>query len=103
MEKRKRSYDLEALKKYFSKIGQLGFSITGTAFNSAQQMGFSREDIVKAIQELKPSDFYKSMTSRTEHRIWQDVYHLDFQKTELYIKFTVRPDGNFLLISFKEK
>ncbi len=103
MEKRKRTYDLEELKRCFSSIGELGSSITSTAFRNAQELGFSREDIVACIQALKSSDFYKSMTSQASHKLWQDVYRLRFQGFELYVKFTVKPDGSYLLISFKEK
>ena len=69
MEKRKRTYDLEDLKQGFSSVGRRGLSITSTTFRNAQELGFSKEDIVTAIQELKPSNFYKSMTSHAEHRI----------------------------------
>jgi motility quorum-sensing regulator/GCU-specific mRNA interferase toxin len=68
MEKRKRTYDLEAIKQGFTSVSQLGLSITGTAFRNAQELGFTREDIVTAIKKLKPSNFYKSMTSHAEHK-----------------------------------
>ncbi len=89
MEKIRKSFDLELMKRRFSTVAQLGLCITGTAFRSAQDLGFSREDIVAAIQALKPSDFYKSMTSYADHRVWQDVYHLNIRVRILYIKFSI--------------
>jgi len=103
MEKRKRSYDLEDLKRRFANIAQLGQAITGTAFRNAQELGFSREDIINTIQSLKPTNFYKSMTSNADHRIWQDVYHVKFNGIMLYVKFTKTPNGDAFLLSFKEK
>ena len=102
MEKSKPSYSLADIKQSFLRIEQLGLCITGTAFRTAQELGFSREDIMTAVQALKSTEFYKSMTSQYDHRIWQDVYHLRFRGLKLYVKFTITKDG-FLLLSFKEK
>ncbi len=103
MEKLKRAYELDAIKRQFSKVENLGLSVTGNAFRNAQELGFSREDIVAAIQAIKPSDFYESMTSIADHRVWQDVYHVKFEGMELYVKFSVMPTGGFLLLSFKKR
>lgn len=46
--------------------------------------------------------FYKSMTSIADARIWQDVYHVPAGGILLYVKFTMDHQGK-LLISFKEK
>ena len=59
--------------------------------------------MIEIIQTLQVSNFYKSMTSYADSRIWQDVYHARFHDTELYIKFTVQPNGQYLLLSFKER
>jgi motility quorum-sensing regulator/GCU-specific mRNA interferase toxin len=103
MEKHKRTYDLESLKDAFSEVESLGGKVTNSAFKGAQELGLSREDLIEVIQSLKPRDFYKSMTSYADSRIWQDVYHAERGKKGLYLKFTVKPDGDYLLISFKEK
>jgi motility quorum-sensing regulator/GCU-specific mRNA interferase toxin len=42
------------------------------------------------------------MTSLADHRIWQDVYHVPFEETVLYVKFTVDLNGH-IVISLKEK
>ena len=103
MDKQTRSYDLEKIKKTFCSPESLGGRITNSAFKDVQQLGLTSEDVIKVIQSLTPKHFYKSMTSYADHRIWQDVYHAQCEGSDLYLKFTVKPDGEFLLISFKEK
>jgi motility quorum-sensing regulator/GCU-specific mRNA interferase toxin len=47
------------------------------------------------------ADFYKSMTTHADHRIWQDVYHAKIaSRAEAYLKLTVIDD--VLIVSFKE-
>ncbi len=62
----------------------------------------TRSDIVLCVQAITRTQFYKSMTSVADSRIWQDVYHVPFQGIVLYVKFTTDPEG-YLLISFKER
>lgn len=100
MEKRVRTYDLEAIKLVFSSIEKL--RVTGTALKDARAMGFLRQDMVDAIQQLERKDFVKSMTTHADHRIWQDVYNTEFNGYLLYIKFQMDEMGHFI-ISFKEK
>lgn len=103
MDKYRQAYSLEAIKKAFSNPEQLGGNITLSAFSSAQEVGFTTEDIIKAIQMLKQNNFYKSMNSYADYKIWQDVYYLTYQGVKLYIKFSIKENGKFLLLSFKEK
>jgi motility quorum-sensing regulator/GCU-specific mRNA interferase toxin len=50
---------------------------------------------------LTSADFYKSMTTHADHRIWQDVYHTKTASSaEAYLKLTVIDD--VLIVSFKE-
>ena len=50
---------------------------------------------------LTSGDFYKSMTTHGDHRIWQDVYHAKTDtSTDVYLKLTVIDD--VLIVSFKE-
>lgn len=100
MEKRVRTYDLEAIKNTFSLIKSL--RLTSTALYDARAIGFSRQDMVDAIQQIKRTDFVKSMTTHADHRVWQDVYNTEFNGYLLYIKFQVDELGHFI-ISFKEK
>jgi motility quorum-sensing regulator/GCU-specific mRNA interferase toxin len=52
---------------------------------------------------MERTQFYKSMTSYGDHRIWQDVYHVPSPVGVLYVKFTADAVTEFLLLSFKEK
>ena len=50
---------------------------------------------------LTPGQFYKSMTTHADHRIWQDVYRTQTTRgDEVYLKLTVVDD--VLIVSFKE-
>lgn len=49
---------------------------------------------------LTQADFYKSMTTHSDHRIWQDVYRTQTQVGEIYLKLTVIDE--VLIVSFKE-
>jgi motility quorum-sensing regulator/GCU-specific mRNA interferase toxin len=50
---------------------------------------------------LTSANFYKSMTTHADHRIWQDVYHAKTTSGgEVYLKLTVIDD--VLIVSFKE-
>lgn len=103
MEKGTKTYDLEDVKLCFSDASGLAGRITNSAFKGAAELGCSREDIIDVIQSLVPSCFYKSMTSYSDHKVWQDVYHTKHREFNIYLKFTVKPDGDYLLLSFKEK
>jgi motility quorum-sensing regulator/GCU-specific mRNA interferase toxin len=100
MEKRNSTYDLETIKLSFCTVAKL--RVTATALRDARLIGFSREDIMKAIQGIKRSDFLKSMTTYADHRIWQDVYNTSYNGYFLYVKFQIDEEGHFE-VSFKEK
>ena len=94
------TYDLDTIKQAFSTVKKL--RVTNTALKDARSIGFSSQDIVDTIQQLKRKDFLKSMTTYTNHHIWQDVYNTEYNGYFLYIKFQVDEMGHFI-ISFKEK
>ena len=100
-EKRKPTYDLDAFKAEFNTKEKL--AITGTTLRSAATLGFGRAEIVSTIQTMKREHFYKSMTTFTDRRLWQDVYHVPSPAGTLYVKFTADVVTGFLLLSFKEK
>lgn len=53
------------------------------------------------VLSLTAADFYKSMTTRADHRIWQIVYHAKTSSgDDFYLKLTVIDD--LLIVSFKE-
>jgi motility quorum-sensing regulator/GCU-specific mRNA interferase toxin len=100
-EKRKPTYDLDAVKAAFSTAE--GLRVTTTAVRTAAGLGFGRVEIVATIQTMQRSQFYKSMTAYADHRVWQDVYHVPSPAGTLYVKFTADAVSEFLLLSFKEK
>ena len=58
---------------------------------------------VGLVVNAKPPavDFYKSMTTHADHRIWQDVYHAKTANSaDVYLKLSVIDD--VLIVSFKE-
>ena len=65
---------------------------------SAQGMEFS--DVLAVLMALTPADFYKSMTTHSDHTVWQDVYRPSADAGDVYLKLTVMDD--VLIVSFKE-
>ncbi len=100
-EKRRPTYDLNAIKVAFATAK--GLKATGSAVRNAAALGFGRAEIIETIQSMQRTHFHKSMTSDTDHRIWQDVYYVPSKAGRLYIKFTADAVTEFLLLSFKEK
>jgi motility quorum-sensing regulator/GCU-specific mRNA interferase toxin len=58
------------------------------------------EAMLGVIASLMPADFYKSMTTHADHRVWQDVYRPTTSAGPVYLKLTVIED--VLVVSFKE-
>lgn len=73
---------------------------TQTARAGAVALGFSYSDMLAVVIALKPTDFYKSMTTYFDHTIWQDVYRPKTAAGDVYLKLTVIDD--VLIVSFKE-
>ncbi|MYZ50831.1 type II toxin-antitoxin system MqsR family toxin [Malikia spinosa] len=75
---------------------------TGTAYNGARELGINDlAGMCDVVLALTSADFYKSMTTHADHRIWQDVYHARTASgDEVYLKLTVIDD--VLIVSFKE-
>ena len=76
--------------------------MTRTAQNCAFGLGMVLQDVVELIQAMTREHFYKSMTSRANSAIWQDVYHVPWGTIVLYVKFTTDAEG-YLVISLKER
>ena len=102
-EKRKPHYDLKRLKQL---IREEKFIITKNADHSAFSLGFSRHEIIEIVLGLTNADFYKSMTTYHNHKIWQDVYKPQVEsqdeKLELYMKLQESADQKCIVISFKK-
>ncbi len=73
---------------------------TMSALSGGAALGFGFEEIVRVVKALTPADFYKSMTTHADHKIWQDVYRPKKPAGEVYLKLTVIDD--VLIVSFKE-
>ena len=75
---------------------------TSSAANTASAVGVnSLAEMCAVIMGMTRSNFYKSMTTHADHRVWQDVYHTTANGHNLYVKLTVIDD--LLIVSFKEK
>lgn len=75
---------------------------TASAYHDARALGIDDlAGMCKVVLALAPIDFYKSMTTHADHRIWQDVYHARTDSGRpVYLKLTVIDD--VLIVSFKE-
>ncbi len=75
---------------------------TASAFGGARELGINDlSGMCAVIMSLTSANFYKSMTTHADHRIWQDVYHAKTTADdEVYLKLTVIDD--VLIVSFKE-
>lgn len=99
MEKRKPHYSLETVRKLI-ECG--GWRFTHAARVGALTLGLDEVSALATVNNLVAASFYKSMTTHTDNRVWQDVYHTPLIDGRMaYIKLTVH-DG-LLIVSFKEK
>ena len=73
---------------------------TKSAREGAVAMGFDLDSMVAVVVALTTADFYKSMTTFSDHQVWQDVYRPTTPLGEIYLKLTVIDD--VLIVSFKE-
>ena len=75
---------------------------TAGAFHGARELGINDLDgMCAVVLALTAIDFYKSMTTHADHRVWQDVYRAKTANgKEVYLKLTVIDD--VLIVSFKE-
>lgn len=99
MEKRTPRYKLTVVKALIEE-GKVG--ATASAFVGARALGINNlAGMCAVIKSLTAANFYKSMTTHADHRIWQDVYHARIADgNEVYLKLTVIND--VLIVSFKE-
>jgi motility quorum-sensing regulator/GCU-specific mRNA interferase toxin len=73
---------------------------TRAAREGAVALGFDFDRMLEVVLGLTHADFYKSMTTHADHRVWQDVYRPMTGVGEVYLKLTVIDD--VLIVSFKE-
>ena len=100
VEKRTPHYDLGVIQAQVAHLGPGAF--TKTALDGGRDMGLTSSEMLSVIASLKRRNFYKSMTSYADYRVWQDVYHAPTPAgKEAYIKITMR--GAVPVIQFKER
>ena len=100
MEKLKAHYSLQEIQVIVSRDG--GRVFTFTAQRGAANMGLSRAEAIGVILALTGTMLYKSMTTNTDNKVWQDVYHSPCPNGKVaYIKLTVQDSA--VVIQFKEK
>jgi len=97
MEKRTPHCKLSVVKAMI-QAGKVQITLSALAGGAA--LGFDADGIVGVVMALTPKDFYKSMTTLADHRIWQDVYRPATSAGEVYLKLTAVDD--VLVVSFKE-
>jgi motility quorum-sensing regulator/GCU-specific mRNA interferase toxin len=100
VEKRTPHYDLMRIQAEVARLGAAAF--TRTALDGGRYMGLTTGEMLAVIASLSRRNFYKSMTTYADHRIWQDVYHAATPvRKDAYIKITFRDAAP--VIQFKEK
>jgi motility quorum-sensing regulator/GCU-specific mRNA interferase toxin len=96
MEKRTPNCRLSTVK---ALIAENKVRMTGTALAGAANLDLDATGIINVVNSLNTNDFYKSMTTHADHRIWQDVYRPNTPAGRVYLKLTVIDD--VLIVSFK--
>ncbi|SCC94658.1 motility quorum-sensing regulator [Thiomonas sp. X19] len=84
--------------KAMIEAGKVRSTVSALAGSAA--MGFDFVAMVHVVKTLTAGDFYKSMTTHADHRVWQDVYRPTTSAGEVYLKLTVMDE--VLIVSFKE-
>ena len=86
--------------KALIEAGQV--SATASAFSGARELGINDlAGMCNVVLLLTSANFYKSMTTHADHRVWQDVYRTKTANgDEVYLKLTVIDE--VLIVSFKE-
>jgi motility quorum-sensing regulator / GCU-specific mRNA interferase toxin len=79
-----------------------GGGLHKTALDGGRTMGLTTAEMLAVMASLSRRQFYKSMTSYADHRVWQDVYHAATPvRKDAYIKITLR--NTTPVIQFKER
>ena len=100
MEKRTPHYNLIDVKIIILKRGMDAF--TNTAKNNARLMGLDGQAALDVVLGLQRSMLFKSMTTHTSSKVWQDVYHAPCPSGQIaYIKVTIQAGAT--VIQFKGK
>ncbi len=77
--------------------------MTTSAIAGAAALGLDDPGVVAVIQSMSRAHFYKLMTACTDHKSWQDVYHVPWDGKVIYLKFTADRLAEFRILSLKER
>jgi motility quorum-sensing regulator/GCU-specific mRNA interferase toxin len=100
VEKRRPHYELARIHADVRRLSVAAF--TKAALDGGRNMGLTSSEMLEVIASLSRNDFFKSMTSYADHRVWQDVYYaMTPVRKEAYIKVTLRDGAP--VIQFKER
>ena len=97
MEKRRPHCPLREIQRLID-AGQVRATLSALVGGAA--LGLDFDGIHGVVSALTTADFYKSMTTQADHRVWQDVYRPITPVGEVYLKLTVIDD--LLVVTFKE-
>jgi motility quorum-sensing regulator/GCU-specific mRNA interferase toxin len=98
MEKRVPHYLLSEIQAQMDSVEAM--NLTKTAQDGIRLAGMVIAEALEVVRGLSRADFYKSMTTQKDHRVWQDVYHAEWRSKMLYVKF--QRAGEYFVVSFKE-
>ena len=101
MEKRRPHYSPEQVHSLASDPKKIQF--TRTALDGGIDLGLDVQMMRSIVMGLRMSGFYKSMTTHTNSKVWQDVYRPSFRGTSLYLKLTIVAEDELLIVSFKRR
>lgn len=99
MEKRRPQYDLKAVIAQMVAVEAM--HLTLSAVEGIRKAGMLKSEALEVVQGLSNANFYKSMTTHINHKVWQDVYHAEWRGKLLYVKF--QKAGEYFVVSFKER
>ncbi len=102
MEKRTPHYKLSKVQQTVADPASQPFTIS--ALRGGLALGLEEKEMRQVVLALSRHDFYKTMTTHKDHRVWQDVYHsMTRDGIPVYIKITDFTDGRPPVIQFKAK
>ena len=102
MKKPKPHYVLSDVQVIVADPSSQPFTIT--ALKGGLALGLKEPDMRNIVLNLSRGDFRHSMTTYSDHQVWQDVYYGQTPDgTVVYIKITHYTDGGPVVIQFKEK
>jgi len=70
MEKHKSHYLLKAIQAQMSTLDAMNLTLSARA--GIRAAGMAQADALAVVQGLTAVDFYKSMTTNTDHRVWHN-------------------------------